>query len=67
MAKITLSNSASASVISSLLFPPSENGWEQNSGRLARGLYEMGELLKLGGRNVTEEVKRAPQYELIGT
>jgi hypothetical protein len=48
-----------ASVISSLLFPPSETGGNRiGSGRLARGLYEMGELLQLG-RNVTEEAKES--------
>jgi hypothetical protein len=54
-----------ASVISSLLFPPSETGGNRiGSGRLARGLYEMGQLLKLG--NVTAEAAESTEIrELI--
>lgn len=54
-----------ASVISSLLFPPSETGGNRiGSGRLARGLYEMGEQLKLG--NVTAEAAESTEIrELI--
>lgn len=54
-----------ASAISSLLFPPSKTGGNRiGSGRLARGLYEMGELLKLG--NDTAEAAESTEIrELI--
>lgn len=52
-------------VTASLLFPPSQTGGDQiGSGRLAEGLYLMGEMLKLGNP-VTEQEKTTSIRELI--
>lgn len=54
-----------ASVASSLLFPPSRTGGDLiGNGRLAEGLYMMGELLKLGNP-VTEEERNTSIREII--
>jgi hypothetical protein len=53
------------SVTASLLFPPSQTGGDLiGSGRLAEGLYLMGEMLKLGNP-VTEQEKTTSIRELI--
>lgn len=53
------------SVTASLLFPPQQTGGDEiGSGRLAEGLYLMGELLKLGNP-VTEQEKTTSIRELI--
>lgn len=47
-----------ARVVASILFPPADTGGDQvGGGRLALGLYKMGELLQLG--NVTSEEERS--------
>lgn len=52
-------------VTSSLLFPPSRTGGDRiGSGRLAEGLYLMGEMLKLGNP-VTQQEKMTSIRELI--
>lgn len=54
-----------ASVVSSLLFPPSRTGGDQiGNGRLAEGLYMMGELLKLGNP-MTEDERTKSIREVI--
>jgi len=54
-----------ASIASSLLFPPSRTGGDQiGNGRLAEGLYMMGELLKLGNA-VTESEKSLSIREMV--
>jgi hypothetical protein len=53
------------SITSSLLFPPSQTGGDRiGSGRLAEGLYLMGELLNLGNP-VTQHEKTTAVRELI--
>jgi hypothetical protein len=60
-----LSFSPLISVTASLLFPPSQTGGDRiGSGRLAEGLYLMGELLKLGNP-VTEHEKKTEVRELV--
>ena len=54
-----------ASVVASLLFPPSRTGGDQiGNGRLAEGLYMMGELLRLGNP-VTESERNISIREII--
>ena len=54
-----------ASVTASLLFPPSQTGGDQiGNGRLAEGLYMMGELLRLGNP-ITEAEKTTAIREVI--
>jgi hypothetical protein len=54
-----------ASLVSSLLFPPSETGGDQiGNGLLARGLHMMGETLRLGNPT-TEEEKSTAIREVI--
>ena len=53
------------SISASLLFPPSQTGGDQiGSGRLAEGLYMMGELLNLGNP-VTEHEKAHAVREIV--
>jgi hypothetical protein len=49
-----------ACVVASLLFPPHETGGDSvGTGRLAEGLFRLGELLKLGNPETKEQSERA--------